>query len=275
MKRGGFIKLHPLFLAVFAVSAYFGGVAKMLFYLLAAVLHEFGHGLFALRRGAKLNNITLLPCGAVINLEKKLFSKSDEIKLAAAGPAVNFILAVFCIALFWIYPVLSGFFDEFFKANLVLGTINLLPFFPLDGSIIAVALFAEKKGRKKVISVISAAGIAASFVIFFFGIFFMNITVAVFALLIVSGTFSAEENYCYERARNLLSFENGQDVNLKAFCSDTTLLTLVKNMNYRKLNVFVIADCGNKVLTDGDILNLCEEYPLDRKLKDTGFNKNA
>ena len=64
-------------------------------------------------------------------------------------------------------------------------------------------------------------------------------------------------------------------MNLKAFCSDTTLLTLVKNMNYRKLNIFVIADCGNKVLTDGDILNLCEEYPLDRKLKDTGFNKTA
>ena len=263
-----FFRLHPLFLAVFVISAYFGGIAKMLFYLLAALLHEGGHGLFALRRGAKLNNITLLPCGAVINLEKKIFSKKDEIKLALAGPIVNFAIALFLLAVFWIFPVLNGFFDEFLKANIVLGVINLLPFFPLDGSIVAVSIFAEKIGRKKIIKIISATGIAASFLLFFVGILCMNITVALFALLILSGTFSAEDEYRYERIKKVLSFENGQDVNLKAFSTETDLFTLVKNINYRKLNLFIIVEENNLFIDDNEIVKYCENYSLDTKLKD-------
>ena len=75
--------------------------------------------------------------------------------VAAAGPAMNFLLAWFGTLGFHLTPLLGGaaqdvawtFLFYFILANLVLGLFNLLPIPPLDGGRIAVGLLPLQLAR--------------------------------------------------------------------------------------------------------------------------------
>jgi Zn-dependent protease len=76
--------------------------------------------------------------------------------VAAAGPAMNFLLAWIGALAFHFTPLLAGmplqlawtFLFYFILANLVLGLFNLLPIPPLDGGRIAVGLLPESAARR-------------------------------------------------------------------------------------------------------------------------------
>ena len=100
-------------------------------FLLAAAMHEGGH-LAALRLcRVPVRRLHIGLGGAV--LETGLRGAREEVLCAAAGPAVNLLLA----AVLWrAQPV-------FALINLLLGAWNLLPVFPLDGGRIAGVLFSK------------------------------------------------------------------------------------------------------------------------------------
>ena len=115
------------------------------------VLHELGHALAARRLGIPTRNITLLPVGGVARLARIPERPSVELFVAAAGPAVNLVLAGVCgFALFLVegLPVTlstwlaAEFLDWLVVVNLVLLGFNLLPAFPMDGGRILRALLA-------------------------------------------------------------------------------------------------------------------------------------
>jgi Zn-dependent protease len=77
--------------------------------------------------------------------------------VAAAGPAMNFVLAFLAsVALLAVYPdaelddarVVIAFLIAFIEFNLVLGLFNLLPLPPLDGGRIVVGLLPEGLARR-------------------------------------------------------------------------------------------------------------------------------
>ena len=67
--------------------------------------------------------------------------------LAAAGPAVNFLLASLWALRLGRNMTIRG--SAFFAANLLTGGFNLLPIPPLDGAQMAASLYAVWNSRKK------------------------------------------------------------------------------------------------------------------------------
>ena len=96
--------------------------------LLAAILHELGHYWVLRRLHARVTAIRITALGAEMQVAGRL-SYGGELLAAAAGPAVNLLLAA-ALGLLgrWWEPLylLAG-------AQAVLGCFNLLPILPLDG----------------------------------------------------------------------------------------------------------------------------------------------
>lgn len=90
-------------------------------FLLALICHETGHLLAMKLAGVAVHEFRLSAAGAVIN--GGFTGYRQELACASAGPIFSFLL---CLCTFRWYPGLS-------VVSAVLGTVNLLPVYPLDG----------------------------------------------------------------------------------------------------------------------------------------------
>lgn len=165
----------------------------------SVVLHEYGHALTARHFGVKTKDIILLPIGGLARLEKLPKKPIQEFIVAAAGPAVNLIIALLLGMVLWfeyngeigrifttrgtlilrwhrVIPML-------FVINLSLAIMNLIPAFPLDGGRMLRATLAIKLGRLKATQIASYLGQGFSILLVGYGIYskdFMSMLIGFF-----------------------------------------------------------------------------------------------
>jgi len=126
-------------------------LAALVAFFTCVVLHELGHSFTARRFGVGIRRILLMPIGGMAEFDSIPRQPSRELLITLAGPAVNFAIA----AALWpivgslrdwdsgAFPSSLGDFGRLlFYANLVMGTFNLAPVFPMDGGRILRALLA-------------------------------------------------------------------------------------------------------------------------------------
>src|SRR5690606_16696779 len=120
------------------------------------VLHEFGHALTARKFGVQTRDIILSPIGGIARLDRLPEKPFQEFLVAAAGPAVNVVIALLLSPYFFISEEGKWFWNEIISGrsigeglpflggliflNIVLAVFNLLPAFPMDGGRILRAL---------------------------------------------------------------------------------------------------------------------------------------
>ena len=102
------------------------------------VLHELSHSYVAQRYGVVIERIVLLPIGGVSAMKELPQDPGQELRIALAGPLVNFILAglFYPLLLLWgnlLSPAMYFLLYNFILFNVLLGAFNLLPAFPMDG----------------------------------------------------------------------------------------------------------------------------------------------
>lgn len=117
------------------------------------VMHELGHSLTARRFGVQVPRILLMPIGGMAEFDRIPRKPSAELLITIAGPAVNFVLAAVLLPIVWhdlwsdqAVPAYGQqeMLIQLAAANVVMGTFNLLPVFPMDGGRIFRALLALK-----------------------------------------------------------------------------------------------------------------------------------
>jgi len=109
------------------------------------VMHEYGHALTARRFGIRTRGITLYPIGGVAMLESMPKKPWQQILVAIAGPAVNFVIAGGIFAAMHVlgYDLFRQSIDpasgvgsllaSLFWVNMLMGSFNLIPALPMDG----------------------------------------------------------------------------------------------------------------------------------------------
>ncbi len=197
---GSFI-IHPLFLILAVFFVLLGKGLYFITILIVVLLHEYAHYFVAKMLGYKLKNICLLPYGAQLNLSKSIFNSKDEILIAIAGPLINFILAIFCIALWWLFPVTYVYTEMFVEANLIIAIFNLLPLVPLDGSRVLLAVlnrFGKRVVGYKILNILNIVVSISLFCFFLISLFYsMNLSLGIIAIFIFMGAFEKNESYQY------------------------------------------------------------------------------
>ena len=118
---------HPvwtLFLLALALAVDHTGIVRL--GLLCSCLHECGHLLVWVLLTRLPPTLIICPTGFCLSLRGVVLTPKQFIILAAAGPAVNLVLAAGGIAWLLGHPA-SYRLCYFIAANLLLGAFNLLP----------------------------------------------------------------------------------------------------------------------------------------------------
>lgn len=168
-----------LFLMIYWLSGYFGdvlsgysnsvafavAVAATLLFFVSLLLHEFGHALVARRDGIDTEGIDLWLFGGIAKLSRDSRTPGEELRVAAAGPAVTALIVLVCVGAGLLARSFSGVVDSatlghaattplvaltgwLTLINIVLLVFNLIPAFPLDGGRIARAIAWRLTGNR-------------------------------------------------------------------------------------------------------------------------------
>ena len=152
------------------------GFSTALLLFVPVLMHELGHSLVALREGVKVSSITLFLLGGVARVERECSTAMGSFRVAAAGPAVSFVLAGLLLAsqqaANHANPLLGNLVGQLGALNLVLALFNLLPGLPLDGGLILKALVWQFTGsQRRGVQVATATGRLLSLTAIMLGVY--------------------------------------------------------------------------------------------------------
>ena len=130
------------------------GVVSAFVFLASLLAHELAHSVVAMRRGVKVEGITLWLFGGVSRFSSDTASPSAQAVITFVGPLTSLVLGV----LFYLVAVAAGAgaHPGLFSAtvawlgyiNISLGVFNLVPAFPLDGGRLLQSLIWLRTGDR-------------------------------------------------------------------------------------------------------------------------------
>ncbi|MBR1983851.1 MAG: site-2 protease family protein [Clostridia bacterium] len=272
------LSVHPLF---FLFGLYFALTGRIFLFLICtftAVVHEIGHSIVASKYGYRLNNVVLMPFGAVVKGNLNGLKFSDQFKVAFAGPLVNLAVGIFFTATWWLFPITYSFTDTVAYANFSMALINLIPAYPLDGGRILYSMIAEHKTPKLARNVCVLLGLifgVSLLGLFVFSIFKnLNLSLLFFSLFIIFGTFTKPERVGYVKIYGSLSEEKllrGAVIKRQALSGNATVKKMLSILDEQSLNEIVVYVDGkalsvlnqekiNKIIENGNIYAKISEY---------------
>ncbi|MEY8021372.1 site-2 protease family protein [Muriicola sp. SD30] len=248
------------------------GVLFILVLFACVVLHEFGHALMAKEYGIPTRGITLYPIGGVASLHKMPDKPAQELAVALAGPAVNFVIAgvlyIFLYVNDQLLPIseidhMSGdnFWFNIMVANVILAVFNLIPAFPMDGGRVLRALLSFNMGKLKATTIAARVGQFLAIVFVFLG-FFSSFWLVFIGLFIYLGA-GAEE--VRESAKSALTGYTAMDVLIQKYTCllpEETLEKALQLLRNTQEQGFVVEENGQVqgVLTRKELIKGLSTY---------------
>lgn len=270
------LKVKPSFWGFIAAAVLFKQGFFALNYAFAVVLHELAHYYVASKLFYHCKEIQVSVFGAVLYGDFADVTPADRIKIALAGPICNIVLAVICLALWWMIPESYYYLEDFFTANISMACVNMLPCYPLDGGRTLTGILEGKLGDK---SVEITKKITAVLSLGLFGVFVYSLIVGsnlfslgLFAICLFGGVF-VKGKECYVKttfAQNRSRFlKKGMEKKTLVFNEDNLLRDVAKRMQGNFLYCLEVVD-GNMEVTSrysvAELEQLVVTKPLDTPL---------
>ena len=272
-KKGKLKALHPSFFLLIFWFGINGDFQGLLMFIVVVLFHEFGHYFVAKRLGYKLDSFFLAPYGVSLNYKEANFDSSDELKIAFAGPLVNFVFATIGIAFFWIFPVTYSFTLTFVEQSLILGLFNLLPCYPLDGGRMLAGLLGTKMPRAKAMKIVVGLNFVFSGILFLLFVItcFINFnpTFALACCFLLMGVVQTkfEGRYKLMALLKKKTKDFSKPISL-AVNSSVTIGQMLKHIEVNKFTIFycLFEDGKTKIIDEKILLKLSLDYPLSMTL---------
>src|SRR2546428_10464966 len=153
------------------------GVVSSFVYLASLLAHELAHSIVAMRRGVRVEGITLWLFGGVSRLGSDTAVPGVQALITAWGPLTSLVL----VALFLLTAaavgagnssaLLTAALSWLGYINIILGVFNLLPAFPLDGGRILQSLIWLRTGdRLRATRIAARIGMGFAFLFIAYGL---------------------------------------------------------------------------------------------------------
>lgn len=237
----------------------------------AALEHECAHAFAARRFGFRLNEIVLMPYGAVVSGDISGIPPKEELIVCLAGPLVNAVTALGFVALWWLYPETYPYTDTAAYVSASLFVVNLLPAFPLDGGrILRLAL--RPLGEKRARWICRAVTLSFSLALLvYFAVSCIkspNFGALLFAVLLAAGSFGGG-NYArltFTRSKN---FKRGIEERRVALSAEVTAGEAMRFLREDKYLVLILFEDDEFLgeLTEEEFLDVLEKGEYSMPLK--------
>ena len=141
----------------------------------SVLLHELAHSLVAIRRGYRVEGITLFLLGGVSSIASESRRAADDFVISVVGPLSSLAIA----AVIGVVALIGGGSSPVYAAieyvaiiNLLLGLFNLLPAFPLDGGrVLRAAIWGLTGSYRRATGISTRSGQIAGLLLIAFGVF--------------------------------------------------------------------------------------------------------
>lgn len=177
------------------------GIASSIVLFVSVLVHELSHSYIAKKNGLPIARITLFFFGGVSEMTEEPKDPGLEVRMAAAGPLMSFLIAGILGAVWYVGQeaqlpiIITATVGYGALINAVLGAFNLLPAFPLDGGrVFRGSLWKQSKNlisatrtATRVSEALSLLMMLGGFVAIIFGDFVDGIWILVLGWFIKSG----------------------------------------------------------------------------------------
>jgi len=152
---------------------FFNYFSKLLVLILVVLIHELAHCFACSHYGVEVSEITLFAFGGVAKYKGDIESNpKQEVFIAMAGPASNFILIISILFILNIFNIKMNEIVQFFiVANSTIGVFNIIPILPLDGGRILRGAIGYYVGIKKATYIVVRMGYIICILLFGIGIY--------------------------------------------------------------------------------------------------------
>lgn len=267
------IKINKYFLPYVIILLMLGFKEKIVISFILVFLHELVHCVVAKSLGFKGFNIEILPVGAVLKLKDidEASAKEDSI-IALSAPLLNIFLGVLFYFLYVIYG--HDVLYTFFQYNMIIGGINLIPAFPLDGGRIIRDIIRSKtvyKIANKItiyISMIIGIILMGIYLFLFFG-GNNNISLGLIALFIIISALNEKKRMAYVIMSDIIKKQDKfinrgymENSSMSVYYKKD-LLSVISIIEKNKYNIFLVLDENMNIihtLYEGDILEGLKLY---------------
>ncbi len=238
--------------------------------ILVICIHELAHIIFLKISGASIVNFKVSFLGFKMDLREKKYINSELI-IYFAGSLSNVLIGILFLVIKNIFTV--EIFDKFIIANFVIGFVNLIPVFPLDGAIILKNILFRKfrLNTAVFISIFVSVFLAIIILIFIISLFlkfsFINITYVVVFIFVIISTYKEYKLFIstfvvskIDYKKYLFLKEKYFKTDLISVTYDTELLNLIKLYKFSRFLIFCFLDGELKIIGMMNEFNVLECY---------------
>ncbi len=255
------LKISPLLLPLVVILVITDNIKIYLVAYFVMALHEFAHLSVAYLIGLKAEAITFTPFGVNLKLKSKIINTlSDEIILYSAGPLINGFFALISICFNNIV---------FYRLNIALFIMNLLPIIPLDGGMITLRLLSCRYGKKTSKKILNSFSVALGIGMLFIAIYLIimgqiNLSMFIISVFLIGNVLTGKEKYNTDLIDSLVSHKKySNKTKITVINEDYSITDTIKEFS-PSYTVFAILtdkeDKSVKILSEKEII---EKYQLE------------